>query len=233
MCPALRATARKGGACMPDTEGSSEAQRLLDKGKPAVRRGRKARGLPGGSPAAERTPSSAHQAPPPTARPHRRDARPRRPGVCRRRPRRPASSTSPAPPSRTSTSTPRTPAPGDQAFMRDRFWRMRTYAPYFDSRLAWYRNAWTYKDLYAIYEGESLANEHPEWILHDARRPQALHPLRLRGRHLPPVRRGLRQPRLPRPLDRRDHGAGPELQGRLRGRREPRDPRSATARATP
>ena len=39
--------------------------------------------------------------------------------------------------------------------MRDKFWRMRTYAPYFDSRLSWYRNAWTYKDLYAIYTGES------------------------------------------------------------------------------
>ncbi len=60
------------------------------------------------------------------------------------------------------------PSPADQAFMRDRFWRMRTYAPYFDSRLSWFRNAWTYKDLYAIYQGESLASEHPEWILRDA-----------------------------------------------------------------
>jgi hypothetical protein len=60
------------------------------------------------------------------------------------------------------------PSPDDQAFMRDRFWRMRTYAPYFDSRLSWYRNAWTYKDLYAVYKDEALATEHSDWILQDA-----------------------------------------------------------------
>jgi hypothetical protein len=59
------------------------------------------------------------------------------------------------------------PSPSDQAFMRDRFWRMRTYAPYFDSRLSWFRNAWTYKDLYAVYRGESLVQEHADWILRD------------------------------------------------------------------
>jgi Hypothetical glycosyl hydrolase family 15 len=60
------------------------------------------------------------------------------------------------------------PAPEAQAFMRDRFWRMRTYAPYFDQRLAWYPDAWTYRDLYAIYRDGDLAREHPEWILRDA-----------------------------------------------------------------
>jgi Hypothetical glycosyl hydrolase family 15 len=55
-----------------------------------------------------------------------------------------------------------------QAFMRQRFWRMRTYAPYFDQRLAWYPDAWTYRDLYAVYRDGDLAAQHPEWILRDA-----------------------------------------------------------------
>jgi Hypothetical glycosyl hydrolase family 15 len=59
------------------------------------------------------------------------------------------------------------PSPDAQAFMRQRFWRMRTYAPYFDQRLAWYPDAWTYRDLYAVYRDGDLAAEHPEWILRD------------------------------------------------------------------
>jgi hypothetical protein len=55
-----------------------------------------------------------------------------------------------------------------QTFMRERFWRMRTYAPYFDSRLSWYPDAWTYRDLHAVYRDGDLAEEHPEWILRDA-----------------------------------------------------------------
>ncbi len=60
------------------------------------------------------------------------------------------------------------PSAASQAFMRQRFWRMRTYAPYFDERLSWYPDAWTYLDLYAIYRDDDLAEEHPEWILRDA-----------------------------------------------------------------
>ena len=51
--------------------------------------------------------------------------------------------------------------------MRDHYWRMRTYSPYFDSRTSWYGGAWAYKDAYAIYRGSSLLTEHPEWILKD------------------------------------------------------------------
>ena len=53
------------------------------------------------------------------------------------------------------------PSAGQATFMRDSFWRMRTYAPYFDSRLSWYRNAWTYKDLYAVYRDGELARGIP------------------------------------------------------------------------
>src|SRR5581483_7287853 len=59
------------------------------------------------------------------------------------------------------------PTPEQQAWMRSHYWRMLVYAPYFDSRLGWFPNAWVYKDLYAIYVGSDLATSHPEWILHD------------------------------------------------------------------
>ena len=55
--------------------------------------------------------------------------------------------------------------------MREHFWRQKTYAPYFDARTSWYPNAWTYKDLYAIYvdgRGEVKPDQHDDWILKDA-----------------------------------------------------------------
>jgi hypothetical protein len=52
--------------------------------------------------------------------------------------------------------------------MRSHYWRLRAYAPYFDSRLAWYADAWAYQDLYAIYRESEVAAQHPEWILRDA-----------------------------------------------------------------
>ncbi|HWI07878.1 MAG TPA: hypothetical protein VNT54_10220, partial [Solirubrobacteraceae bacterium] len=33
-------------------------------------------------------------------------------------------------------------------WMRDRYWRMRTYSPYFDTRLSWFPNAWSYAGAY-------------------------------------------------------------------------------------
>ena len=53
-------------------------------------------------------------------------------------------------------------------FINSHFWRMRVYSPYFDSRTSWYHRGWTYQNLYAIYNGSSLATDHPEWILKDA-----------------------------------------------------------------
>src|SRR4051794_35681930 len=52
-------------------------------------------------------------------------------------------------------------------WIRRHFWRMMTYSPYFDSRARAYREAWVYRDLYAIYPGSALARRHPEWILRD------------------------------------------------------------------
>jgi hypothetical protein len=63
------------------------------------------------------------------------------------------------------------PSPAQAAWMRQHFWRQKTYAPYFDSRTSWYPDAWTYKDLYAIYadgRGDVKADQHPSWVLKDA-----------------------------------------------------------------
>jgi hypothetical protein len=46
-------------------------------------------------------------------------------------------------------------------------WRIKTFSPYFDSRLKWDPNAWVYLDLYAIYKNGALATTHPEWVLKD------------------------------------------------------------------
>ncbi len=59
----------------------------------------------------------------------------------------------------------RAPTPTQRTWMKAHYWRMLTYSPYFDSRLAWFSDAWVYKDLYAIYTGSAPA--HPEWILRD------------------------------------------------------------------
>jgi hypothetical protein len=55
-----------------------------------------------------------------------------------------------------------------QAWMRQKYFRMQTYSPYFDSRLSWYPNAWVYKDSYAIKPGWQIFKDHPEWVLRDA-----------------------------------------------------------------
>jgi hypothetical protein len=63
----------------------------------------------------------------------------------------------------------RDPSRALRRWMRTKYWRMRTYSPYFDRRLRWFPDAWVYRDLYAIYRGSPLAREHPEWILRDPR----------------------------------------------------------------
>jgi len=60
------------------------------------------------------------------------------------------------------------PTQAQQEFMREHYYRMLTYAPYFDSRLSWYPNGWEYVDAYAIYQSSSIVQDHPEWILKDA-----------------------------------------------------------------
>ena len=63
----------------------------------------------------------------------------------------------------------RNPSPEEQAWLRAHMWRMGVWSPYFDNKTGWYPNGWVYDDSYAIYAGEQLASQHPEWILKDAR----------------------------------------------------------------
>jgi hypothetical protein len=59
------------------------------------------------------------------------------------------------------------PTLAQQTWMRAHYWRMRVYSPYFDSRLAWYRDGWVYQDAYAIYPDSPVLTSHPDWILRD------------------------------------------------------------------
>ena len=59
------------------------------------------------------------------------------------------------------------PSPAQAQWMRDRFYRSKVYAEYFDSRTSWYPSGWSYRDLYAVYKSSSVAAQHPEWILKD------------------------------------------------------------------
>jgi Hypothetical glycosyl hydrolase family 15 len=61
----------------------------------------------------------------------------------------------------------RNPGADQRQWMRDHYARMKTWAPYFDSRLDWYPNAWAYRDAYAIYKSDSRVSAHPDWILKD------------------------------------------------------------------
>ncbi len=61
----------------------------------------------------------------------------------------------------------RSPSAAEQSFMREHYWRMRVYSPYFDSRLSWFRDGWVYQDAYAIYPSSPLVTSHPDWILRD------------------------------------------------------------------
>src|SRR3954462_15503525 len=93
----------------------------------------------------------------------------------------------------------RRPGARRQAWMRAHYWRMRAYSPYFDSRTHWYPNAWFYRDAYALYRGVLPSRDRPRPGppagarapgVDPARRPRppALHPLRLRARHVSAVR---------------------------------------------
>ncbi len=59
------------------------------------------------------------------------------------------------------------PSPAARAWLRRHIWRMAVFSPYFDSKTSWYPNGWVYDDAYAIYAGEALATQHPDWILRD------------------------------------------------------------------
>jgi hypothetical protein len=54
------------------------------------------------------------------------------------------------------------------SWINSKFWRMRTYTPYFDAKTSGYSRAWVYRNLYGLSTGSDVARDHPEWILRDA-----------------------------------------------------------------
>lgn len=58
--------------------------------------------------------------------------------------------------------------PAVRQWINDHAWRMLVYSTYFDDKNSWYPGGWAYKDLYAVYADDDLAEEHPEWVLRDA-----------------------------------------------------------------
>jgi hypothetical protein len=60
------------------------------------------------------------------------------------------------------------PTPQSAEWMREHYYRSKAYYPYFDTRTAWFPDAWAYKDLYAIYSESALARDRQDWILKDS-----------------------------------------------------------------
>lgn len=61
------------------------------------------------------------------------------------------------------------PSASTQAWMREHYDRLRTYAPYFDGRTSWYSNSWSYKDTYAVYKtGDGSPADNARYVLKDS-----------------------------------------------------------------
>lgn len=62
--------------------------------------------------------------------------------------------------------------PGQRAFARAHYWRMRAYPPFFDQALRWAPPAHLYEDLYGlspdVRRDRRLVARHPNWVLRDA-----------------------------------------------------------------
>ena len=81
---------------------------------------------------------------------------------------RPVPSASPGPPSPTSTATRPVRPPRRRASCGTASGACAPTPRTSTGGCPGFRDAWTYRDLYAVYRDDELAREHPEWILHDA-----------------------------------------------------------------
>lgn len=59
-----------------------------------------------------------------------------------------------------------------QEWVRNHFWRMPVFTPFFDNKTWWYPGGLAYMDSYAIYKyqatfGENVFSNHPDWVLRD------------------------------------------------------------------
>jgi hypothetical protein len=59
------------------------------------------------------------------------------------------------------------PTPAIEQWFDTYFQRMAVYAPYFNTRTAWYPNGLLYDDMYAVAPGTTVYNQYPQWIMHD------------------------------------------------------------------
>jgi hypothetical protein len=55
----------------------------------------------------------------------------------------------------------------DQLWIRTHWWRMMVYSTWFDNKTRWYPGGLLYKDAYAIYPGQDILRQHPDWVLKD------------------------------------------------------------------
>ena len=114
------------------------------------------------------------------------------------------------------------PTAGQARLMRQRFWRIVGYAPYFDARTAWHPGALVYKDLYAIHVGSRRAARHPRWLLRDRSGRRLYIPWACNGRRCPQYAADITEPRVPARVDRgRPPPSGPRLSRPLHRRRQP------------
>lgn len=58
------------------------------------------------------------------------------------------------------------PDPTAQAWIRDHFFRMDVFSPFFDSRTQWFPRADVYLNLYGVDPADPLVVQHPEWLMH-------------------------------------------------------------------
>ena len=59
-----------------------------------------------------------------------------------------------------------------KTWLRDHFFRMAVFSPYFDPRTKWYPQALFYRNLYGVPTDSRVYAQHPDWVLHDSgRRP--------------------------------------------------------------
>ena len=54
-----------------------------------------------------------------------------------------------------------------RAWFRHNYVRMKAFAPWFNPRLRWYRQAWAYQDLYAVYSDGREDGSHMRFVLRD------------------------------------------------------------------
>lgn len=77
------------------------------------------------------------------------------------------------------------PTAGQARLMRERFWRIVGFSPYFDARTAWHPGVLGYRNLYAIPVGSRKAVKHPDWLLRDRSGRRVYIPWGCDGRRCP------------------------------------------------